>query len=82
MRKAPLIELSEEQKQQLRLWSRSRKSALRLVQRSKIVLLAAQGKTNYEISAVLGIERTIVGRWRKRWGAIIRWCTVSGKCAA
>jgi transposase len=62
-----VIELTSEQKQQLEVWSRSRKCALRLVQRSKIVLLAAEGKTNYEISAVLGIERTIVGRWRKRF---------------
>jgi transposase len=67
MRHAPVIELSKEQEQQLRVWSRSRKSPLRLVQRSKIVLLAAEGKTNYEISAALGIERTIVGRWRSRF---------------
>jgi len=67
MRHAPVIELSKEQKQQLEIWSRSRKSPLRLVQRSKIVLLAAAGKTNVEISAALGIERTIVGRWRTRF---------------
>lgn len=67
MRHAPVIEISSEQEQQLRTWSRSRKSALRLVQRSKIVLLAAEGKTNEAISATLGIERTIVGRWRKRF---------------
>ena len=67
MRHAPVIELSKEQKQQLEVWSRSRKSALRLVQRSKIVLLAAEGKTNHEISATLGIERTVVGRWRQRF---------------
>jgi transposase len=67
MRQAIVIELSAEQKQQLRVWSRRRTSPLRLVQRSKIVLLAAEGKTNHEISATLGIERTIVGRWRKRF---------------
>jgi transposase len=67
MRHAPVIELSTEQKQQLERWARSRKSPLRLVQRSRIVLLAAQGKNNYQISAALGIERTIVGRWRTRF---------------
>ena len=67
MRKAPVITLSVEQKQQLRSWSRSRTQPLRLVQRSWIVLLAAEGKTNASISASLGIERTIVGRWRKRF---------------
>ena len=40
MRHAPLIELTDEQRDQLQRWSRSRKSPLRLVQRSKIVLLA------------------------------------------
>lgn len=67
MRHAPVIELTNEQEQQLRVWSRSRKCALRLVQRSKIVLLAAAGTTNEEISAALGIERTVVGRWRRRF---------------
>ena len=67
MRHAPLIELTDEQRDQLQRWSRSRKSPLRLVQRSKIVLLAAQGETNDAISAALGIERTVVGRWRKRF---------------
>ena len=67
MRKASVIILSVKQEQQLRSWSRSRTSPVRLVQRSKIVLLAAEGKTNVAISALLGIERTIVGRWRKRF---------------
>ena len=67
MRKAPVITLSVEQEQQLRSWSRSRTKPLRLVQRSWIVLLAAEGKTNAAISACLGVERTIVGRWRKRF---------------
>lgn len=67
MRKRTHIQLSAEQEQQLRLWSRSRKSPLRLVQRSRIVLLAAQGKSNPEISAALGIERTVVWRWRIRF---------------
>jgi transposase len=67
MRQPTRIQLSSEQKQQLEIWSRSRKSPLRLVQRSKIVLLAAEGKSNPEISATLGIERTVVWRWRKRF---------------
>jgi hypothetical protein len=43
MRHAPVIELSGEQKQQLERWARSRKSPLRLVQRSKLIHLVAQG---------------------------------------
>ncbi len=37
--------------------------------RAKIVLAAAAGRTNQEIAALLGIERTSVGRWRKRFAA-------------
>ena len=37
--------------------------------RAKIVLAAAAGRTNQEICATLGIERTIVGRWRKRFAS-------------
>jgi len=42
---------------------------MRLVRRAQIVLLAAEGKQNIEIAAALGVERTIVGRWRRRFVA-------------
>jgi transposase len=42
---------------------------MRLVRRAKIVLLAAGGMQNIEIGEQLGIERTIVGRWRRRFVA-------------
>jgi len=37
------------------------------VQRAKLVLMAADGLTNTEIGARLGISREAVGRWRKRF---------------
>jgi len=37
------------------------------VQRAKLVLLAADGMTNTEIGARLGMTREAVGRWRKRF---------------
>jgi transposase len=40
---------------------------MRLVRRAQIVLAAADGKQNIEIAEELGIERTIVGRWRNRF---------------
>lgn len=40
-----------------------------LLQRVRIVLLAADGKNNEEIGRTLGLHRTSVRRWRDRWRA-------------
>jgi len=40
-----------------------------LLQRARIVLLAADGKNNEEIGRTLGLHRTSVRRWRARWQA-------------
>jgi hypothetical protein len=37
------------------------------VLRAKVVLMAAQGKTNTEIGLRLGLSREAVGRWRRRF---------------
>jgi hypothetical protein len=37
------------------------------VQRAKLVLMAADGRTNTEIGARLGMSREAVGRWRRRF---------------
>ena len=42
MRHAPVIELSEAQEQQLRVWSRSRKCALRYGDADRVIVLIAQ----------------------------------------
>jgi hypothetical protein len=55
MRVAPRIELTQEQSATLKQWSRGRKTPTRLVRRSQIVLLAAEGKKNLEIASDLGI---------------------------
>src|SRR5829696_4872181 len=39
----------------------------REVQRAKLVLLAADGRTNTEIGERLGLSREAVGRWRRRF---------------
>ena len=69
MRVAPKVILTDEQRVRLRRWSRGRTTPMRLVRRAQIVLLAAEGKQNIEIAEQLGIERTIVGRWRRRFVA-------------
>ena len=40
---------------------------MRLIERSRIVLLASQGKPNYKIAEALGIDVNKVGRWRNRF---------------
>lgn len=69
MRVAPRVTLTSEQRTTLRRWARGRTTPMRLVRRARIVLLAAEGKQNIEIAAALGVERTIVGRWRRRFVA-------------
>ncbi len=69
MRVAPQITLTDEQRATLQRWARGRTTSMRLVRRAQIVLLAAEGQQNLAIAAALGIERTIVGRWRQRFVA-------------
>lgn len=67
MRIAPKITLSDEQGMQLITFSRSRSLPLRLVQRARIVLLAAAGRQDQDIAEQLDIARQTAGRWRKRF---------------
>lgn len=67
MRIAPQIELSDEERETLLKWSRGRSTPARLVQRAKIVLLAADGQLNQEIAVSLGVMKRTVGRWRTRF---------------
>jgi transposase len=67
MRVASKIVLADEQRRTLQRWARGRSTPARLVRRARIVLLAAEGKEKREIAAELAVERTIVGRWRRRF---------------
>lgn len=67
MRVAPAIVLTDEQKSELARLARSRRSSVRLAQRARIVLLAAQGLQNKDIAEQLGIGRVQVARWRERF---------------
>ncbi len=64
---AVAIELTEEERSQLEAWMRRRLSAQALAQRARIVLLAAEGKTNTEIAGELGVHRPMVTKWRTRF---------------
>ena len=76
MRTAPVIELSPEQAQRLQGIARSNTVSVRQARRAMIVLGAAQGLSNQEIAAQLGIGRVQVGRWRARY-AEGGWAAVS-----
>lgn len=67
MRKAPSIELSEQDRETLERWSRGRRTPVRLAQRARIVLLAACGMENREIAVQVGTSRPTVGLWRRRF---------------
>ena len=42
-------------------------SAYYRVIRARIILLAAQGRSNTDIAAALGLDRQMVSKWRKRF---------------
>ena len=67
MRVAVKIELSEAERKRLQRWSRSRSVAVRLRERSRMVLMAADGMTNKAIAEVLRTDENKVGRWRRRF---------------
>src|SRR5215207_1477581 len=64
---AVAIELSDDERVQLEAWTRRRTSAQALAQRSRIVLLAADGLKNTEIAERLGISRNMAMTWRARF---------------
>jgi len=67
MRVAPAVVLIETDKDWLLKESRSALAPKRLGERCRVVLLAAEGKTNEEIAALLSITRQKAGRWRIRF---------------
>ena len=61
MRVAVKIELSDADRQRMERLSRSRSAAMRLRERSRIVLMAAGGMTNKAIAQELGTDQNKVG---------------------
>jgi transposase len=65
-RKADLV-LDEAERAQLVRWARRAKTAQFLALRAKIVLRCAEGGTNKEAAADLGVDESTVDRWRARF---------------
>jgi len=70
MRRAPVITLSPEQRRVLESQARSRSFPLRVVERARIVLLAASGQQDKEIAVRMVTTPKKVSRWRKRFLAL------------
>ena len=67
MKAAASIVLTEAEQATLEAWARGRVTEARLVQRARIVLEAAQGRTNKAIADTVGLGAHTVGRWRHRF---------------
>jgi len=61
------IRLSQAEKDSLESQARKYTAPYYSVLRAKIVLLAAQGRSNDQIAASLSVPRQIVSKWRKRF---------------
>ena len=69
-RTAEPIVLSPEERGTLHRWARARSVAQRLVQRARIVRLAADGVQSQDIARTLQISRPTVQLWRQRFLAL------------
>ena len=65
---APLV-LSDDERETLERWARRPNSAQALALRCRIVLACAEGATNQEVAAKLGVHQATVGKWRGRFVA-------------
>jgi transposase len=68
-RSAAIVELSAGQRQELERLIRTPSTANQLAQRARIVLRAAEGASNRQIAAELGLSLPTVGQWRTAFAA-------------
>jgi Winged helix-turn helix len=59
--------LSSEERQTLERWQRSTTIAAGLVRRGKIVLLLAAGHSHSDVAQTVGVQRTGVRKWARRF---------------
>jgi len=67
-RAALRIVLTEDERQTLTAWSRTSSGEHRLVERSRVILLAAEGFSAREIARRLKTRLARVSKWRQRFG--------------
>jgi DNA-binding NarL/FixJ family response regulator len=66
--------LRHEERMLLRRWVRMPTAPQRVVTRSRIVLLLAEGRSTREVARVVGVSRPTVSLWHRRF--------IEGGCAA
>ncbi len=66
-RRLVAIELTADEREVLERFVRRRKTAQQLAQRSRVVLLSAEGHSNREVAWKVGIHETTVCKWRRRF---------------
>jgi transposase len=69
IRQASKVWLSQEERDDIERFARSRTLAVGLAERARIILRAAIGQDNQQIAEELGLCRQTVGRWRERFVA-------------
>lgn len=67
MKVAVRVVLSAAEREEVEKLARGRRVAVRVAERARIVLLAAEGKQNQEIAEICGVTRRTVGVWRRRF---------------
>ena len=63
------IQLTAEERETLQRWARRHTSSQALALRCRIVLACAEGRTNLDVAAELGIHKVTVSKWRRRFAA-------------
>ena len=66
-RRKATLELSSEERSELKRWTRRRSIGAAAKLRARIVLLCASGLDNQDVAEELGISRLTVGKWRRRF---------------
>src|SRR5581483_2788488 len=66
-RPKPALNLSEDEREQLSSFARSRTLPNALVERARVVLWSAEGESNAQIAGRLGWTKATVGKWRQRF---------------
>jgi transposase len=66
-KRATPIVLSVDEKRTLQQWRRAHKTERRVAERARIILLAAQGRSNLQIAVELGTRPARVSKWRTRF---------------
>jgi hypothetical protein len=61
--------LSAEERQTLERWQRSTTLGAGLVRRGKIILLLAAGHSQSDVAQAVGVQRTVVRKWARRFMA-------------